>query len=88
MIPDSWLADRTKLIGLSGIRKSWLSNRTKLIELSGIRKVFMLGRSLEDPVNLSIGQPHFYVPEPIKACESGRCPDATRYALENGTQSR
>ena len=37
------------------------------IEMSGIRKVFELGRSLKDPVNLSIGQPHFPVPEPIRA---------------------
>lgn len=50
MVPDSWLADRTRGI-----------------ELSGIRKVFELGRSLNDPVNLSIGQPHFDVPEPVKA---------------------
>ncbi|MGH9677797.1 MAG: pyridoxal phosphate-dependent aminotransferase, partial [Candidatus Acidiferrum sp.] len=35
--------------------------------MSGIRKVFELGRSLKDPVNLSIGQPDFDVPEPIKA---------------------
>ncbi|MFO0804361.1 MAG: aminotransferase class I/II-fold pyridoxal phosphate-dependent enzyme [Gemmataceae bacterium] len=45
----------------------WLSDRTKLIELSGIRKVFELGKSLKNPVNLSIGQPHFDVPAPIKA---------------------
>lgn len=44
-----------------------LSDRTKLIELSGIRKVFELGKSLKNPVNLSIGQPHFDVPAPIKA---------------------
>jgi len=50
MIPDSWLADRTRLI-----------------EMSGIRKVFELGKSLKDPVNLSIGQPHFPVPESIRA---------------------
>src|SRR5581483_7165481 len=37
------------------------------IESSGIRKVFELARNLKDPVNLSIGQPHFDVPEPIKA---------------------
>jgi len=37
------------------------------IDSSGIRKVFELARSLKDPVNLSIGQPHFDVPEPIKA---------------------
>jgi aspartate aminotransferase len=45
----------------------WIAERTKSMELSGIRKVFDLARSLKDPVNLSIGQPHFDVPEPIKA---------------------
>ncbi len=45
----------------------WIADRVKQIEVSGIRKVFDLGRSLKDPVNLSIGQPHFDVPEPIKA---------------------
>ena len=47
--------------------ESWLADRTRAIEVSGIRKVFELGKSLKDPVNLSIGQPHFDVPEPIKA---------------------
>jgi aspartate aminotransferase/aminotransferase len=44
-----------------------LAERTRSVEVSGIRKVFELARSLTDPVNLSIGQPHFDVPEPIKA---------------------
>ena len=44
-----------------------ISDRAKKIEVSGIRKVFDLARSLKDPVNLSIGQPHFDVPEAIKA---------------------
>ena len=44
----------------------WFSQRTKSVEVSGIRKVFDLGRSLKNPINLSIGQPHFDVPEPIK----------------------
>ncbi len=47
--------------------ESWLADRTKAVEISGIRKVFELGKSLKNPVNLSIGQPHFDVPEPIKA---------------------
>lgn len=47
--------------------ESWLADRTRHIELSGIRKVFELGKSLKDPVNLSIGQPHFEVPEPVRA---------------------
>src|SRR5438105_4860421 len=45
----------------------WIADRMHRIESSGIRKVFELARSLKDPVNLSIGQPHFDVPEPIKA---------------------
>src|SRR6266849_1349476 len=45
----------------------WIADRMRHIEASGIRKVFELTRTLKDPVNLSIGQPHFDVPEPIKA---------------------
>jgi aspartate aminotransferase/aminotransferase len=45
----------------------WIADRMSLIESSGIRKVFDLARSLKDPVNLSIGQPHFDVPDPVKA---------------------
>ena len=46
--------------------ESWLADRTKAFEASGIRKIFELGRSLKNPINLSIGQPHFDVPEAIK----------------------
>ena len=53
--------------GVGRVGNSLLADRTRLIELSGIRKIFELGRSLKDPVDLSIGQPHFDVPEPIKA---------------------
>lgn len=45
----------------------WIADRMRHIEASGIRKVFELTKTLKDPVNLSIGQPHFDVPEPIKA---------------------
>lgn len=44
----------------------YLADRTKLMDASGIRKVFALAAKLEDPVNLSIGQPDFDVPEKIK----------------------
>ena len=37
-----------------------------LIEASGIRKMFELVATMEDPVNLSIGQPDFDAPEPVK----------------------
>jgi len=46
--------------------KEVIANRTKLIDASGIRKVFALAAKLEDPVNFSIGQPDFDVPEPLK----------------------
>jgi aspartate aminotransferase/aminotransferase len=44
----------------------WIAERMHHIESSGIRKVFELAQSLKNPVNLSIGQPEFDVPEPIK----------------------
>ncbi|MHC4172866.1 MAG: pyridoxal phosphate-dependent aminotransferase [Planctomycetota bacterium] len=46
--------------------KKIIADRTKLIDASGIRKVFALAASLEDPVNFSIGQPDFDVPEALK----------------------
>jgi aspartate aminotransferase/aminotransferase len=57
------------------MHEEWIANRMASIELSGIRRVFQLARTLKDPVNLSIGQPHFDVPEPIKkaACEAINC---------------
>lgn len=43
-----------------------LSLRTSAIDASGIRRVFELGRKLRDPIDLSIGQPDFPVPDAIK----------------------
>ena len=53
------------------------SDRAQAIDASGIRRVFELGAKLEDPINLSIGQPDFPVPPAIReatirAIESGR----------------
>ncbi len=44
----------------------WISERLHQIDASGIRKVFDLAANMTDPINLSIGQPHFDTPEPIK----------------------
>ena len=57
--------------------KNILADRTNLIDSSGIRKVFALAASLENPINFSIGQPDFDVPEKakiaaIKAIEHGQ----------------
>jgi len=46
--------------------KDILAKRTRLIDASGIRKVFDLAASLKDPINFSIGQPDFDVPEELK----------------------
>jgi aspartate/methionine/tyrosine aminotransferase len=56
--------------------RAFLAARTRQIEVSGIRKVFELGKSLKDPINLSIGQPHFDVPDPIK--------QAAKQAIDQG----
>jgi aspartate aminotransferase/aminotransferase len=48
----------------------WIADRMHHILPSGIRRVSEMARTLRDPVNLSIGQPHFDVPEPIKAAAS------------------
>lgn len=41
----------------------WISKRAGTFEASGIRKVFDLAANLQNPINLSIGQPDFDVPE-------------------------
>ena len=44
-----------------------IADRMTPIDASGIRKVFDLAAKMTDPINLSIGQPDFDVPESIKA---------------------
>lgn len=62
-----------------------IAERMQLIESSGIRKVFDLAAKLKDPINLSIGQPHFDVPEAVRevaieAIKAGR----NRYTVTQG----
>jgi aspartate aminotransferase/aminotransferase len=47
-------------------RRGFVAGRTSLIDASGIRRVFDLAAGMRDPINLSIGQPDFAVPAPIK----------------------
>ena len=46
--------------------QDFVSERALSIDASGIRKVFDLAAKLKDPINLSIGQPDFDVPEECK----------------------
>ena len=54
----------------------WIADRMRHMEVSGIRRIFELSKSLKDPVNLSIGQPDFDVPVPIK--------EAAHAAIDHG----
>jgi len=63
----------------------WIADRARAFDSSGIRKIFNLAANLRDPINLSIGQPDFDVPQPIRvsaidAIESGK----NAYALTQG----
>ena len=65
--------------------QSWIADRTRSFDSSGIRKVFDLAAQMKDPIDLSIGQPDFDVPESVRAA----CMDAIEsrkngYALTQG----
>jgi len=46
--------------------RKYIADRTGKIDSSGIRKVFALAAELKDPINFSIGQPDFDVPQALK----------------------
>ena len=65
-----------------------LSKRSSLIDSSGIRKVFDLAAKMDNPINLSIGQPDFSLPKAIasdmiNAINMGE----TKYTPTQGTKS-
>jgi len=43
-----------------------ISDRLRNIKPSGVRRIFDLARQMKDPINLSIGEPDFDIPEPLK----------------------
>ncbi len=44
----------------------FLSDRVNSVRPSGVRKIFDLANKVKDPINLSIGEPHFDIPDEIK----------------------
>jgi len=63
-----------------------ISRRARSLDISGIRRVFELGAKLKDPINLSIGQPDFPVPEVIKqAAIDAIREDRNGYTVTQGT---
>jgi aspartate aminotransferase/aminotransferase len=61
-----------------------IAERMSLLDASGIRKVFDLAAKMTDPINLSIGQPDYDVPEPIKQAAI----DAIRAGQNKYTQTQ
>ncbi len=65
--------------------ENWLAKRTRAFDASGIRKFFDLGAKMRDPINLSIGQPDFDVPEEVKqAAITAILEGRNGYALSQG----
>ena len=65
-----------------------IADRMRLLDASGIRKVFDLAARMTDPINLSIGQPDFDVPDHLKdlaiqAIRQGR----NRYTQTQGIET-
>ena len=62
-----------------------LSRRARGIEQSGIRRIFELMATMEDPINLSIGQAHYDPPEQLveAACSAMRA-GHNRYTVTQG----
>jgi aspartate/methionine/tyrosine aminotransferase len=62
-----------------------ISGRSRAIDATGIRRVFDLAARLKDPINLSIGQPDFPVPDPMKrAAADAIAADRNGYTVTQG----
>jgi aminotransferase len=67
---------------------SLISDRSNAIDASGIRRIFALAATLDDPINLSIGQPDFEVPAPIRdAAANAIQENLNGYTLTQGLPS-
>lgn len=65
----------------------WITDRARAVDASGIRRVFELGRSLKNPIDLSIGQPDFPVPDAIiRAATDAAQANKNGYTLTQGIE--
>ncbi len=66
----------------------FIVDKIKNIDASGIRKVFELAKTMKDPVNFSIGQPDFDVPDEVKAVAIKAIEDGfNSYTLTQGCKT-
>jgi aspartate/methionine/tyrosine aminotransferase len=62
-----------------------ISERARAVDASGIRRVFDLAARMRDPINLSIGQPDFPVPQVMKdAAKAAIDADHNGYTVTQG----
>lgn len=63
----------------------FITDRLRAIDASGIRRVFDLAANLDNPIDFSIGQPHFDVPDAIKEAAAAAIRDGhNRYTQTQG----
>ena len=64
-----------------------ISQRAAAMNASGIRKAFALAQTLDNPINMSIGQPDFAVPDVVKdAAIAAIREDKNAYTVTQGIQ--
>ena len=65
----------------------FVADRMHKIDASGIRRVFDLAATLKNPINFSIGQPDFDVPETVKQAAINAITNGqNRYTVTQGTR--
>lgn len=66
-------------------RRRIISTRAQSLDVQGIRRIFEQAASLNDPINLTIGQPDFPVPDAVKraACDAINS-DRNGYTITRG----
>ncbi|MFG0274688.1 MAG: pyridoxal phosphate-dependent aminotransferase [Phycisphaerales bacterium] len=66
-------------------RQRIISSRAQSLDVQGIRRIFEQAASLNDPINLTIGQPDFPVPDAVKraACDAIHA-DRNGYTITRG----
>ena len=69
------------------MERDFIAEHIRGIGSSGIRRVFDLATTLKNPINLSIGEPDFEVPTPVREAMTHAIDDRkTGYTVTRGIQ--
>ncbi len=67
------------------VLSTMISRRAQSMPESGIRRIFEMVSGMENPVNLSIGQPHFDVPQEVREAAAAAIQEGhNRYTVTQG----